>query len=170
MQPTTAGGCDEHPEKAKSTCRASCHIQRICGNHSETVTPLHPIKLLSSPSASPADSRPPQYVKRTIPADLSCPAVNTRNLASDVNSPMPRTDSYLLSHPCLLCLNCLPPEVSRSECLICRWCALRHCGAKPSLTSRKTVPRERSEVTVRRRRSTCSRIAYRPAPRQTCLG
>eukprot|EP00966_Prymnesium_polylepis_P120335 2780745-Prymnesium_polylepis.1 len=32
------GGCTSNPAKADGTCRASCHIQRICGNHSETVT------------------------------------------------------------------------------------------------------------------------------------
>ena len=31
------GGCSSNPEKASTICRASCHIQRICGNHSETV-------------------------------------------------------------------------------------------------------------------------------------
>jgi len=31
------GGCDSDARKAESECRASCHIQRICGNHSETV-------------------------------------------------------------------------------------------------------------------------------------
>ena len=32
------GGCLSDPKKATSTCRASCHIQRICANHTETVT------------------------------------------------------------------------------------------------------------------------------------
>lgn len=32
-----SGGCDTDPRRAGSTCKASCHIQRICSNHSETV-------------------------------------------------------------------------------------------------------------------------------------
>jgi len=31
------GGCDTDINKASTQCRASCHIQRICGNHTETV-------------------------------------------------------------------------------------------------------------------------------------
>ena len=30
-------GCEREPERAGRQCRASCHIQRICGNHTETV-------------------------------------------------------------------------------------------------------------------------------------
>ena len=32
------GGCDTDRKKASTVCRASCHIQRICANHTETVT------------------------------------------------------------------------------------------------------------------------------------
>ena len=32
------GGCTTDPKKADTVCRASCHIQRICANHTETVT------------------------------------------------------------------------------------------------------------------------------------
>ena len=32
------GGCDSDAQKASTTCRASCHIQRFCSNHTETVT------------------------------------------------------------------------------------------------------------------------------------
>ena len=32
------GGCQTDIAKAEKTCRASCHIQRICANHTETVT------------------------------------------------------------------------------------------------------------------------------------
>merc|ERR1719238_1418327 len=31
------GGCETDQEMASKTCRASCHIQRICANHTETV-------------------------------------------------------------------------------------------------------------------------------------
>ncbi|KAL1521325.1 hypothetical protein AB1Y20_020992 [Prymnesium parvum] len=31
------GGCETNAKKASTECRASCHIQRICGNHTETV-------------------------------------------------------------------------------------------------------------------------------------
>ena len=31
------GECDTDVQKASSTCRASCHIQRFCANHTETV-------------------------------------------------------------------------------------------------------------------------------------
>jgi len=31
------GGCERDVPKADTQCRASCHIQRICGNHTETV-------------------------------------------------------------------------------------------------------------------------------------
>merc|ERR1719502_1161055 len=31
------GGCERDLEKASKTCRASCHIQRICSNHTEGV-------------------------------------------------------------------------------------------------------------------------------------
>ena len=31
------GGCDTDVHKATTICRASCHIQRICANHTETV-------------------------------------------------------------------------------------------------------------------------------------
>ena len=32
------GDCLTDLTKAQTTCRASCHIQRICANHTETVT------------------------------------------------------------------------------------------------------------------------------------
>mmetsp|Transcript_33970 Transcript_33970/g.89350 ORF Transcript_33970/g.89350 Transcript_33970/m.89350 type:complete len:525 (-) Transcript_33970:385-1959(-) len=32
------GGCETDVQKAKTVCRASCHIQRICANHTETTT------------------------------------------------------------------------------------------------------------------------------------
>jgi len=32
------GGCESDEKKASSICRASCHIQRICANHTETTT------------------------------------------------------------------------------------------------------------------------------------
>ena len=32
------GGCEQDPKRASTVCRASCHIQRICSNHTETVT------------------------------------------------------------------------------------------------------------------------------------
>ena len=31
------GGCDTDLHKATTICRASCHIQRICANHTENV-------------------------------------------------------------------------------------------------------------------------------------
>jgi len=32
------GGCESDPKKASTVCRASCHIQLICANHTEAVT------------------------------------------------------------------------------------------------------------------------------------
>jgi prolyl 4-hydroxylase len=81
------GGCQSDPKKASSVCRASCHIQSVCANHTETVTcskalrcePIGDMRpdCASRAAAGKCESEPRQTLKECL---KSCSEVDLAGL------------------------------------------------------------------------------------------